>query len=399
MIKMKVTNLQRVTYLVLDEADRMFDMGFEPQVRSICNHVRPDRQCMLFSATFKKKIERLARDVLVDPVKIVQGSIGEASEDVEQIVKVLEMGGFKWQWVLSKLVEFTSAGSVLLFVTKKANCEELGNNLKAKDFDLRVIHGDLLQHERNEIINSFRKQEFPILVATDVAARGLDIPHIRTVVNFDLARDIETHTHRIGRTGRAGVKGKAYTLITEKDKEMAGHLVRNLEQANQDVPKELMTLAMKSSWFKNSRFRKSGKSGFGMKSGLGFKTSDRPCLGQPSTNEDALNNYLAFKDTSSSASAGVIGGGRASALKSAFKSQYMSRFCKSADSTSNSTNTMSVTNTISATDFVQKGMAGEQMPPPPPPSFNSVPPPPTFDNATSESSSSSSTRKRKSRWE
>lgn len=157
MIKMKVTNLQRVTYLVLDEADRMFDMGFEPQVRSICDHVRPDRQCMLFSATFKKKIERLARDVLVDPVKIVQGSIGEASEDVEQIVKVMEVGGFKWQWLLSKLVEFTSLGSVLIFVTKKANCEELGTNLKVKDFDLRVIHGDLVQHERNEIITAFRK--------------------------------------------------------------------------------------------------------------------------------------------------------------------------------------------------------------------------------------------------
>ncbi len=85
MIKMKVTNLARVTYLVLDEADRMFDLGFEPQVRSICNHVRPDRQCMLFSATFKKRIERLARDCLTDPVKIVQGSVGEASEDVTQV--------------------------------------------------------------------------------------------------------------------------------------------------------------------------------------------------------------------------------------------------------------------------------------------------------------------------
>ena len=208
---------------------------------------------------------------------------------------------------------------------------------------------------------------------------------------------------RIGRTGRAGVKGKAYTLITEKDKEMAGHLVRNLEQANQDVPKELMTLAMKSSWFKNSRFRKSGKSGFGMKSGLGFKNSDRPCLGQPSTNEDALNNYLASKDTSSSTSTGVIGGGRASALKSAFKSQYLSRFCKSADSGANSTNTMEVTNTISATDFMQRGRASEQMPPPPPqmapPPEMPPPPPPPFNNASSESSSISSTRKRKSRWE
>ena len=91
------------------------------------------------------------------------------------------------------------------------------------------------------------------LVATDVAARGLDIPHIRTVINFDVARDIDTHTHRVGRTGRAGVKGTAYTLVTEKDKEFVGHIVRNLEAANQNVSKELMELAMQSSWFKNSR--------------------------------------------------------------------------------------------------------------------------------------------------
>lgn len=208
-----------------------------------------------------------------------------------------------------------------------------------------------------------------------MAARGLDIPHIRTVVNYDLARDIETHTHRIGRTGRAGVKGAAYTLITEKDKEMAGHLVRNLEQANQEVPKELMALAMKSAWFKNSRFRKGGKSG---KSGLGFKNTDRPGFGdQPTTDEDALNNYLASKDSSSGRQPGVIGQGRASALKSAFKSQYMSRFCKSQDEEANSTNT------ISATDLMK-------MPPPPPPP-GSCPPP--------EPEQSSSTRKRKSRWE
>ena len=138
---------------------------------------------MLFSATFKKKIERLARDVLtgklrqkylpnlklritlniffhlrfIDPVKIVQGSIGEASEDVHQVVKVMGAGGFKWQWLISKLVEFTSVGSVLIFVTKKANSEELAKNLKLKDFDVRIIHGDLFQHERNEIITAFRK--------------------------------------------------------------------------------------------------------------------------------------------------------------------------------------------------------------------------------------------------
>lgn len=135
-------------------------------MRSICDHVRPDRQCMLFSATFKRKIERLARDALVDPVKIVQGSIGEASEDVTQIVRVVGLGGYKWNWLTSHIVEFTSQGSVLIFVTKKQNCEELAVNLKSKsdlEGDLRCIHGDLLQHERNEIIHAFKKKEFPIL--------------------------------------------------------------------------------------------------------------------------------------------------------------------------------------------------------------------------------------------
>jgi ATP-dependent RNA helicase DDX42 len=227
---------------------------------------------------------------------------------------------------------------------------------------------------------SFR-QEFPILVATDVAARGLDIPHIRTVINFDIARDIETHTHRIGRTGRAGIKGKAYTLVTEKDKEMAGHLVRNLEQANQDVSKELMELAMKSSWFRSSRFRKGGGKG-PVKSGLGFKDPDRPGLGDFQTRHEALSDYLTSKEPTASpgsSQSGVIGQGRALALKSAFKSQYMSRFRKSEDSGANATNT------ISATDFAQ-------LPPPPPP-------PPEEGAPSGSESASSSARKRKSRWE
>ena len=147
-------------------------------------------------------------------------------------------GGFKWQWLVSRLVEFMSEGSVLVFVTKKQNCDELAANLKVKEFDVGCIHGDLAQTERNSVIQSFKKREFPILVATDVAARGLDIPHIRNVINFDVARDIDTHTHRVGRTGRAGVKGTAYTLVTEKEKEFAGHLVRNLEAANQVIADE-----------------------------------------------------------------------------------------------------------------------------------------------------------------
>lgn len=174
----------------------------------------------MFSATFKRKIERLARDSLIDPIKIVQGQhAGEANEDVTQIVKYFKDPPLKWAWLTDHLVELLSSGSVLIFVTKKANAEELAANLKDKVNDeILLLHGDMNQMDRNSVISKFKRKESPILVATDVAARGLDISHIKTVVNYDVARDIDTHTHRIGRTGRAGEKGFAYTLITDKVK-------------------------------------------------------------------------------------------------------------------------------------------------------------------------------------
>lgn len=171
----------------------------EPQVRSICNHVRPDRQTLLFSATFKKRVEKLARDVLTDPVRIVQGDVGEANTDVTQHVVMFHSNpSAKWSWLLHHIVEFLSAGSLLIFVTKKViettssyqflftncleadshrlfiffiqlNAEEVSNNLRLKEFDVLLLHGDMDQTERNKVITSFKKQEVSILVATDVA--------------------------------------------------------------------------------------------------------------------------------------------------------------------------------------------------------------------------------------
>ncbi|CAL1547537.1 unnamed protein product [Lymnaea stagnalis] len=320
LVKKKVTNLQRVTYLVYDEADRMFDMGFEPQVRSIADHVRPDRQTLLFSATFRKRVEKLARDILADPIRVVQGEVGEANEDVTQMVEVLPVGPAKWTWLMRRLVSFTSEGSVLIFVTRKSNSEELAANLKAKDFDLGLLHGDISQSERNEIISAFKKKDFSILVATDVAARGLDIPHIKTVINYDVARDIDTHTHRIGRTGRAGTKGHAYTLITEKDKEFAPHLVRNLEGANQHVPPGLLELAQKCPWFKKNRY-KGGKGKVLSSRGLGCK--ERPGLG--SENSTHVQDTMSLSSFRAAANAGPQSD-RLSAMKSAFYSQFKSNF-------------------------------------------------------------------------
>lgn len=252
-IKGNSTNLQRVTFLVLDEADRMFELGFEPQVRSVCNHVRPDRQTLLFSATFRKRIEKLAKDALKDPIRISQGVTGQANEDVTQHVLLFTDQQTKRDWLYKHLVELLSAGSVLVFVTKKVDAEVVANDLKVKEFDCLLLHGDMEQAERNKVLIAFKKNECSLLVATDVAARGLDIPHVRTVINFDTARDIDTHTHRIGRTGRAGMHGNAYTLLTEKDKEFAGHIVRNLEAAHQEVPQEVLDLALQSAWFRKAR--------------------------------------------------------------------------------------------------------------------------------------------------
>ncbi|CAF4931584.1 unnamed protein product [Pieris macdunnoughi] len=318
LVKCKATDLGRVTYLVLDEADRMFDMGFEPQVRSICNHVRPERQALLFSATFPRRVEKLARDALHDPVRVQHGAAGEACHLVTQHVRIFHRPEEKWPWLLQNLVEFLSAGSVLIFVTKKLDAEQTAANLGVQQYDALLLHGDMDQADRNKVITAFKRQEQNILVATDVAARGLDIPHIRTVINYTVARDIDTHTHRVGRTGRAGVRGDAYTLLAKQtDKEFAGHLLRNLEGAQQEVPEELTQLAMQSAWFRKSRFKKGKGKNLNIGGcGLGYK--ERP--GLPNVSEESVV----------SVPAGGPATDRLASLKQAFRSQY-NKFTASTD--------------------------------------------------------------------
>ncbi|XP_028172660.1 ATP-dependent RNA helicase DDX42 [Ostrinia furnacalis] len=325
LIKCKATNLKRVTYLVLDEADRMFDMGFEPQVRSICAHVRPERQALLFSATFPRRIERLARDALHDPVRVQHGAAGEASDLVTQHARIFTKPEDKWTWLLKHLVEFLSAGSVLIFVTKKLEAEQTAASLGAAEHDALLLHGDMEQADRNQVITAFRRRDNDILVATDVAARGLDIPHIRTVINYTVARDIDTHTHRVGRVGRAGVRGDAYTLLDRhRDRDFAGHLLRNLEGAQQEVPEELLNLAMQSAWFRKSRFKKGkGKNLNVGGCGLGYK--ERP--GLPQHNDDAPS---APAGGPAERPAGGPATDRLASLKQAFRSQY-NQFTASSD--------------------------------------------------------------------
>lgn len=325
---------------LIHQFDLHFLSPYAAQVRSICDHCRPDKQTLMFSATFKKRIEKLARDVLNDPIKIIQGELGEANQDVSQRVLVFPVGTAKWEWLTSKLAEFTSAGSVLIFVTQKANADELGNNLKARDYEALIIHGDFDQSSRNSVITKFKKKEANILIATDVAARGLDIPHIRTVINFDVARDIDTHTHRVGRTGRAGVEGVAYTLVTEKDKEFAGHLVRNLEGADQEVPEELMKLALQSQWFKKARFKDSQAKKLNVKAGLGYKVGSGTSTGNSSSgsfsgcSSSSSSNPHHSQTSSYSSQSSSTPKSRFEAMKAAYSQQFKSAFRPASDTSS-----------------------------------------------------------------
>jgi ATP-dependent RNA helicase DDX42 len=247
----------------------MFDLGFEDQIRSLVGQIRPDRQTLLFSATFRRKVEVLARDILVNPIKVVVGTLGQSNENIRQEAVLLKNHSQKWGWLSDKLSATMNTDRMIIFVSSKQGAEDLAKSLgncyseNAALHKVAAIHGDKDQRDRSSIISQFKKGTSNVLVATDVAARGLDIQDVRTVVNYDAAKSIETHVHRIGRTGRMGkqgmVPGVAYTLLTKKDAMFAGSLVNNFDVARQKVPPDLLQLAQSSGSFS----RRSTVFGFG----------------------------------------------------------------------------------------------------------------------------------------
>lgn len=239
------TNLKRVTYLVLDEADRMLDMGFEPQLRKICSQIRPDRQVLMWSATWPKEVQQLASDYLKEFYQVTVGSLDLAgNKDVTQLAEVTTDQD-KYRNLIRYLREnLTNKDRVLVFVETKKGCDMLTRSLRMDGFQARAMHGDKSQEERDWVLKEFKSRQSTLLVATDVAARGLDVDDIRMVVNFDFPNDMETYIHRIGRTGRAGKKGTAVSFfVAQKNARLAKELIEILERTQQNIPSELHALS------------------------------------------------------------------------------------------------------------------------------------------------------------
>ena len=248
------------TFCVLDEADRMFHMGFENQVRQIIQRVRPDRQMLMFSATMPPRIEKMAREVLVNPVRIIIGSLGQAAFEIKQNVFIAHSGDERLVWLLhflkpvdanvnpmsiekAKIHVGEKFERIMIFVNSKQSADLLAESLRKNRHSANVIHGDIDQSGRMRIMNEFKSGATPILVATDVAARGLDVANVSCVIEFEAARDVDTHTHRIGRTGRAGQEGTSWTLLMRNENKLAAHIAESIENTGRHVPDDLMELA------------------------------------------------------------------------------------------------------------------------------------------------------------
>lgn len=245
--------LHEITFLVLDEADKMLQMGFADQVQQVLSNLRPDRQSMLTSATLQGKLERLCRKWLCHPTTRIQvGTTGRSSDHVDQHFLCLPSKKAKEMFMIESVATFCEVGRTLVFCATREGCEELASALvdsfRKEDPSvgnsvppLQTLHGDKHPEDRKAALRAFMKGQVSLLIATDVAGRGLDVPQVSTVVNFDPPKNWDTHVHRIGRAGRLNAKssadhsqqrakGTAYTLLTPSNREFCRTIIQAFDR-------------------------------------------------------------------------------------------------------------------------------------------------------------------------
>ncbi|XP_037542963.1 probable ATP-dependent RNA helicase DDX43 [Nematolebias whitei] len=268
----ELINLHSITYVVLDEADRMLDMGFEPQILKILLDVRPDRQTVMTSATWPTGVRRLAKSYLKNPMMVYVGTLDLAAVNTVLQTLVVVQEEEKKSYLFDFIRNMQPQDKVLVFVGKKLMADDLSSDLCLQGISVQCLHGDREQCAREEALKDFKEGQVRILVATDLASRGLDVHDITHVFNYDFPRNIEEYVHRVGRTGRAGRSGAAITLITRENWRMAPELISILERAGQDVPEELVLMAERYEKHKRERemFYPRGGQGGGRGGGGGW---------------------------------------------------------------------------------------------------------------------------------
>ncbi|KAH8312060.1 hypothetical protein KR044_009205, partial [Drosophila immigrans] len=271
LVQAGVIKVSSITYLVLDEADRMLDMGFEPQIRKVLLDIRPDRQTIMTSATWPPGVRRLAQSYMRNPIQVCVGSLDlAATHSVHQVIELLEDDQHKFQTLKEFVKNMTHEEKIIVFCGRKARADDLSSDLSLDGFMTQCIHGNREQYDREQAIADIKSGIVRILVATDVASRGLDIEDITHVINYDFPRNIEEYVHRVGRTGRAGRKGTSISFITREDWAMAKELIPILEEANQEVPEQLRDMAQRFAAMKERRAAEGGGGG-----GRGFRNGGR----------------------------------------------------------------------------------------------------------------------------